>query len=150
MNKQTFLKFIAFAVLNVFIISSGVASFAAIREPDAEIQWSHINTCGNLFEKVSSTSDYDIFGCGGSTTVAVNKYAYVKVELKYLSNGVWKNFHTWEDKHHMTAAVDETIQVEPGYTYKLVLTHKAYDANDNLLETYNDEADNYLISLPRS
>lgn len=139
----------ALVVLNVIIVSFGLTTFGAVKE-EIQPRWSYLSTCSYLFEKDTELPDYDILACGGETTVPGGKYAYVKVELQYLVNGNWENFGTWEDEDYICANVEKYIIVTPGYTYKLKLTHKAKNANGTVLETFNDESDYYITSLPRT
>ena len=136
-------------VLSVFLLSIGVTTFAAVRETVSP-RWTYLMGTANLFDKEATYTDYDIVACGGTTTTPQNINACVEVELQYLENGTWKRFAFWEDYGHMGAAVEEYVRVRPGYTYRLVLTHQAYDRNGNLLETFNDISDYYVVSLPRT
>lgn len=147
MKKQKLFKIIILAVLCLFAF--GIPSLAALKET-IEPRWSYITSTGYLFTKDQELTNYDIFGVGGNTTVPSSRYAYVKVELQYLNNsGSWVNFGTWEDEGRAGAAVEEYIQVTPGYTYRLKTTHKAMDANGNVLETFYDEPDYYIASFSR-
>ena len=149
MKKQMLLKLVIVVVLNVMILSIGVVSTAAMKDP-ASIQWTYIDSTSYLFDKDQELANYDILACGGITTVSGLKTAYVKVELEYLDGTTWKNFDTWIDQGRTGAGVEEYVQVTPGYSYRLKLTHKALDANGNVLETFYDEADYYITSLPRN
>lgn len=153
MKKQLLLKIVALITVNVMIISLGLTTLAANNE-SAETyvtpRWSTLSMCAYLFDKDQVLEDYDIFACGGSTSVPLHYYAYVKVELQYLNrNGNWINFDSWEDQGHMEAVVEKYIQVMPGYSYRLLLTHKALDGNGNVIETFYDEPDYYLTSASR-
>lgn len=149
MKKQMILKLIIVVVLNVMILSIGTASMAAVKDPILT-RWSHISSTSYLFDKDQELENYDILACGGITTVPSTKYAYVKVDLEYLDGNTWKNFATWTDQGRVSAGVEEYVQVTPGYTYRLKLTHKALDANGNVLETFYDEADYYIASFSRN
>lgn len=140
------LKILVLTVLSVMLLSLGMISTASSIQP----RWSYISSVAYLFEKDQVLADYDILACGGDTTVAGTRYAYVKVELQYLRNGVWTNYAVWEDEGRAGAGVEEYIRVTPGYTYRLLTTHKAMDANGNVLETFNDQSDYYIASLPRN
>lgn len=74
------------------------------------------------------------FECYGATDVPSGYTAYVKVELQQ-NDGGWSTIKTWSDKDYISAFVDENYAVMSGYSYRLKLTHKAYDSNDNLIET---------------
>lgn len=150
MKKQILFKVITSTMISVILLSFGVVSAAALPETISP-RWSYISSTAYLFDKDQVLADYDILGIGGNTTVPSNLYAYVKVQLQYLNNnGNWVNFGTWEDQGRASAALEEYVRVTPGYTYRLKLTHKCLDANGNVLETFNNEASNYIASLPRN
>lgn len=150
MNKKILLKVMALVVLNVFIISSGISTFAAIKEPDS-INWTYINSCGYYFQVEETTDSYDVFGCDGSTTCAPKYQAYVKVQVQYLTSNGWQDYLYMEDTDYCSASVSRNIAVMSGYTYRLYITHKILNSNGAVLETYGPyESDNYLTSLPRS
>lgn len=149
MKKQILLKILALVVLNVFVMSLGMTTFAAT-QPTVSPRWSTLISCSYLFELDESLQYYDVVACGGATVVGSNIYGYVKVELERLVNGTWKNFATWEDQDHMGVTIEEYVAVTPGYSYRLHVTHKALDANDNVLETYSYYSDYYVTSLPRN
>ena len=148
MKKQILFKILALVVLSVILLSIGVISVAAEGE-NISPRWTYISSTGYLFEKDQELEDYDILACGGNTVASgTNRYAYVKVQLQYLNNnGSWVNFATWEDQTRIGALVEEYIQVTPGYTYRLLLTHKVLDANGNVLETFTNEPDYYITSI---
>lgn len=147
--KKTFLRFIALIVLNVFLLSLGLATCATARE-NISPRWSYLSSCSNLFRKDATYDEYDVIACGGNTTTPLNVNACVEVELQRLVNGNWQRYAFWEDYGHMTATVEEYLRVAPGYTYRLLLTHMAYDTNGNLLETFNNEPSYYIVSAPRN
>ncbi len=150
MNKKILFKVLALVVLNVFIISSGISTFAAVKEPYS-INWTYLNSCGHYFEVEETHENVDIFGCEGSTTCPPSYKAYVKVQVQYLTSNGWEDYLYMEDTDYWSASVSRNVAVMPGYTYRLYLTHKVFDSNDNLLETFGPyESDNYLTSLPRS
>ena len=150
MKKQILFKIITLTIISTILLSIGVVSVAALPETISP-RWSYISSTAYLFDKDQVLANYDILGVGGNTMVPSGYYAYVKVQLQYLNNsGNWVNFATWEDEGRTSALVEEYVQVTPGYTYRLKLTHKCLDANGNVLETFYDEADNYIASLPRN
>lgn len=149
MKKQILVKFLSLLMLSMMLLSIGVTSTAAFPET-IEPRWTYISRTSYLFEKDQVLADYDIVACGGITVVPSNYYAYVKVQLQYLDGNTWRNFATWEDEGRTSAAIEEYVRVTPGYTYRLKLTHKCLDANGNVLETFNNEASNYVASLPRN
>lgn len=150
MNKKILLKVISLVVLNVFIISSGISTFAAIKEPDS-INWSYLHSCAHAFELAESTASIDKFLCGADTTCAPSYKAYVKVQVQYLTSDGWEDYLYMEDLDYGVATCERTVAVMPGYTYRLYLTHKVLNSNDVVLETFGPyESDNYLTSLRRS
>lgn len=81
-----------------------------------------------------------IFECFGSTTVQGGYTAYVKVELQQ-NDGGWDTIKTWSNKGGTNAYIDQNYAVMSGYSYRLKLTHKSYDSNDNLIETITKYSD---------
>lgn len=150
MNKKILLKVISLVVLNVFMISSGISTFAAIKEPDS-INWSYLNSCGHYFQVHASYDNVDIFACEGSTTCNPKYKAYVKVQVQYATSNGWEDYLYMEDTGYGNGSVYREVAVMPGYTYRLYLTHKVLNSNDVVLETFGPyESDNYLTSLARN
>ena len=81
-----------------------------------------------------------ILECFGATTVQRGYTAYVKVEVQQ-NDGGWDTIKTWTNKDSSHAFIDENYAVMSGYSYRLKLTHKSYDSNDNLIETITDYSD---------
>ncbi len=81
-----------------------------------------------------------IFECYGETNVPVGYTAYVSVALQQKGSS-WSSIKTWSDKGGSNAFVDEKYAVAKGYSYRLKLTHKAYDSSGNLIETITKYSD---------
>jgi len=64
--------------------------------------------------------------CFGSTDVQYGYEAEVIVELQQY-NGGWGTIKTWSARRSSSSAVDEDWYVSKGYSYRLKLTHKAYN-----------------------
>lgn len=73
--------------------------------------------------------------CEGSTSVQLGYYAEVIVELQKYDGG-WYTIKTWSDTDRSFAALSKTYYVESGYSYRLRLTHTAYDSNWNYIESF--------------
>lgn len=146
--KKTFFRMITMVILNVLLLSIGMTAFAATKTTVMP-RWTYLVGTAYLFEKSETYDEYDIIACGGDTSTPLNVNAYVSVELQYLVNGSWQRVAFWDEYGNMSATVEEYVRVRPGYTYRLLLTHQAYDTNGNLLETFNDQPDYYVVSLPR-
>ena len=145
MKKQISSKVAIFVILGVLVLSIGAVSFASV-------MWTHLVTCGYAFAKDDSlsTSAYDVVTCGASTTTSTGKYAYAKYQLQQLqSSGTWKNYYSNDDLDYVIAGVSDSIQVTPGYTYRLRITHQVQDANGNVLEEYIHNSSNYFVSPAR-
>ncbi|MBQ7900947.1 MAG: hypothetical protein IJ365_03150 [Clostridia bacterium] len=86
-----------------------------------------------------SVSTSGVLSCYGKTNVYYPYVAGVTVELQ--KNG--STIKTWSNNRDtISAVVDETYSAVSGNTYRLRLTHTAYDSDGNLLETvvtYSDE-----------
>jgi len=153
MKNQIVARIIAMAMVSMFMLAIGVTCFAALPGGggDASINWTYLNDCAYSFYISSSTSTNDYIMCGGSTGVPSGKYAYVKVELQQYSGGSWSTYATLTDKGYMLAGVEEPIQVDPGYTYRLRITHEARNTlNGSAIETYTHNSAGTIVSLPRN
>lgn len=62
----------------------------------------------------------------GSTDVQYGYEAEVIVELQQY-NGGWGTIKTWSARRPLSSAVDEDWYVAKGYSYRLKLTHRAYN-----------------------
>lgn len=147
MKNNLLNRIVALVAMTVVLVSSGLTTFAA--DPIMP-RWSILAVCDNMFTKEYEYADYDIFGCGGATSVPSGYYAYVYVELQCLVNGSWRYYDSWEDSGYVSAIVEEYIEVTPGYSYQLLITHEARNANGVTLETFEDRAPNYLVSYARN
>lgn len=147
MKNSLLNRLVALVVMIVVLVSTGLTTFAA---DTIMPRWSYLTICDNMFTKEYEYADYDVFGCGGATSVPVGYYAYVYVELQRLVNGRWQYYESWEESGYASAVIEEYIPVTPGYSYQLILRHEARNANGVTLETFNDEADFYLVSYARN
>lgn len=91
-----------------------------------------IATMYNNLTKSSSTT----LICEGSTTVRSGYYAEVVVELQQYKNSEWNTIKTWSDTDSDFASVYKTCSVSSGYSYRLRLTHTAYDSNWKYIESF--------------
>ena len=73
--------------------------------------------------------------CEGATTVRSGYYAEVVVELQKYDGG-WYTIATWSDTDSDFASVSKTYTATSGYSYRLRLTHTAYDRNWNYIESF--------------
>ena len=147
MKKNTLFRIITVVVLNVVVISFGVTSFAAAKNPGIDVarpNWTYLNTCGLLFQK---TDTKYLIAIGGTTATPINIDAYVYISLQQLNGGKWKEIMHYEDQGDMYAGYSGDQVVPAGYTYRLVVTHKAIDKNGKVLETFEQESSNYITYL---
>lgn len=72
--------------------------------------------------------------CYGQTDVQYGYNAGVTVELQQYSDG-WNTIKTWSDSNSNSAVVDQEWYVNKGYSYRLKLTHKAYNSDWNTIES---------------
>ncbi len=73
--------------------------------------------------------------CYGATETTHKYTAEVVIELQQ-KDSTWHTIETWkatDDKGF--ASIYETIIVEKGYSYRLKMTNRAYDVNNQLVET---------------
>ncbi len=73
--------------------------------------------------------------CEGQTETQDGYNAGVFVELQQYDGG-WNTIKTWTDADYVYAAVEEDYYVEKGYSYRLKLTHSAYNTNWVLVESF--------------
>jgi hypothetical protein len=143
MKKQISLKVASITILSVLILAIGATCFAST-------MWTHLNSCSYVFFKSNTYTDYDTIDYGGSTTTGTGKYAYVYVEMQQLKNGSWKYFASMNDLDYMIAGCEDDIAVDPGYTYRLKIVHKALDEDNHVLETHTHYSNDYVVSWPRT
>ena len=77
MKKTILLKIVTLVILNVFVISLGLTTFATT---DSAImpRWSYLGQCGYSFEIWEETDNYDVLLCGGDvSTTNPNHYAFL-------------------------------------------------------------------------
>ena len=89
-----------------------------------------ITRCENKFTLQSSTK----VSCYGSTDVYDGYTAGVIVELQQ-NTGNWGTIKTWSSDRAYCATVDEYYTITKGYSYRLKLTHKAYNSSGKLVES---------------
>ena len=73
--------------------------------------------------------------CEGSTSVQSGYYAEVTMELQQY-NGGWSTIKTWSSSGSYFASLTKTYYVDTNYSYRLRLTHTAYDSNWNYIESF--------------
>lgn len=93
-----------------------------------------INNCLNSL----SMDTPGVLTCAGATTVKPGYTARVIVELQYFDDGDWTTDATWSDNGGMSASVEEDYTATKGNTYRLRLSHLAYNASGNLVEMIPD------------
>ena len=75
--------------------------------------------------------------CEGTTLAKSGYYAGVFVELQKKINGSWTTIETWSNADEYIALVEETYYADYG-TYRLLLTHIAYNTNWQTVEYFYD------------
>ena len=73
--------------------------------------------------------------CYGLTRTIPGYKAEIIVTLQQL-DGRWKPLKTWTVKNTENAEINETYYVEAGYSYRLSVTHKAYNSSGKLVESF--------------
>lgn len=73
--------------------------------------------------------------CEGQTSVQRGYNAGVFVELQQYDGG-WNTIKSWTNASASFAIVEEDYYVEKGYSYRLKLTHSAYNTNWTLVESF--------------
>lgn len=137
MKKPTGKKLMA--VLAAVAICCGLSNVAVFAAGPADAPDSGIVSPQNV--AITATDNNLTLGwfgkltCYGYTSVQYGYKAEVVVELQQ-NNGSWNTIKTWSSTGGTAAEVDEDYYVEGGYAYRLKLTHRAYDANWNQLESF--------------
>lgn len=83
--------------------------------------------------------------CYAKTHVQAGYYAGVIVELQQY-NGGWNTIKTWNSSDVGSAYVDKSYSVSRNYSYRLRITHLAYDLNWNLIESFVKYSDTVYCS----
>lgn len=135
-NRNHVKRIAAFAAATTMCLSLSTGALhvsAATPETDNDIvlpvNIAITATDNNLYFKSTG-----VLKCMGATDVQGGYTAYVSVALQQKGSS-WTSIKTWSHKGGITAVVDENYAVAKGYSYRLKLTHKAYDSNGNLIET---------------
>lgn len=81
-----------------------------------------------------SLGSVDKLSCYGKTSVQSGYTAEVVVELQQKDGG-WNTIKTWSNSGSPFAIVDEDRYVSKGYSYRLKLTHKAYNSRGTQVES---------------
>ncbi len=73
--------------------------------------------------------------CFGSTETTPRYTAEVVIELQQ-KDSTWHTIETWKStEDNCYAYISENYIVEKGYTYRLKMTNRAYNVNNQLVET---------------
>ena len=148
MKKQMVLKITSFATLLVFIFSLGSMSMAKKVEPDG-INWSYIVDCAYSFYATNTTPSNYWIQYSGSTSVGSTRNAYVKATVqKFGDSGSWEDFASVSDEGYAICGAEDDVKLDPGYTYRLKINHKAKTTSGTLLESYTHYSSNNIIVLP--
>ena len=123
-------------VLMIFALCfSNIAVFAdntvAFNSPDSIIPY---NIAISFADADISINALGSAWCFGKTIVSPAYSAGTTVELQQ-NNGGWHKFKSWSATGASTAVVDKSYYVDKGYSYRLKVTHKAYDSNGKTVET---------------
>ncbi len=73
--------------------------------------------------------------CIGETGVSSGYNAGVTVELQKF-DGAWYTIKSWSDSGYKFARVNETYPADSGYSYRLKVTHNAYNSSWSLVESF--------------
>ena len=141
MKKTSAKKLAAAALAGALCISAAATPvIAAVKPGDGGEIVSPMNIAivgtSNILKKVSGNK----LSCYGSTDVQDGYKAGVVVELQQYDGG-WTTIKTWADNAADFAEVDEEWSPETGYSYRLKLTHKAFNSNWSLVESFPKYSD---------
>jgi len=81
--------------------------------------------------------------CQGKTQVQSGYYAEVIVELQQYDDE-WHTIKTWDSTDSDYTAVKEYYYVPSGYSYRLKLTHRAYNGSWNMVESFVKYSDTII------
>ena len=126
MKKSKFKRVIALITAVIMCFGMSTLTFAASLSEGETISPKNIaiTATDNSLGWVSTGK----LNCYGSTDVQSGYKAGVTVELQRYSSG-WSTIKTWSSTGGLTAIVDKDYYVSTGYSYRLKLTHRAYDSS---------------------
>lgn len=133
MKKSKFKKVIAVMMAAALCLCATGAACAKVPDSGSEISPQNIAitlTANNL-----TLGSFGKLTCFSKTTTQPGYVAEVVVELQK-DDGGWGTIYTWSKKGGTIASVDEDYYVGKG-TYRLKLTHKAYNSSGTLIESFN-------------
>lgn len=134
MKKSKFKKVIAVVMAAVLCLC--VTGAACAKAPDSGSEIAPQNIAIAVTVNNLELGSFGKLTCYGKTTTQLGYIAEVVVELQQ-DNGGWETIHTFTKKGSGTiASVDEDYYVGRG-TYRLKLTHKAYNSSGTLVESFN-------------
>ena len=140
MKKKGFKKALAIVMAAAMCLAvPGIGTYA--KEIPSNVGIAPANTIIAVTESLLEWVGTNTLEIYGGTEVPPNYDAYVKVELQQWNGTSWTTIKTWTDRYESYAMVSRNYAVMSGYTYRLKLTHKAYDSNGNLIETLTTYSD---------
>lgn len=89
---------------------------------------------------LTTANEFDInsvgkASCMGKTSTLSDYKAHVTVELQQYTKS-WIKFDSWNTTSNSgLALLNKNCYVDKGYSYRLKVTHKAYDSNGKTVET---------------
>ncbi len=133
MKKSKFKKVIAVVMAAVLCLC--VTGAACAKAPDSDSEIAPQNIAIAMTENNLILGSFGKLTCYGKTTTRPGYTVETIVELQQ-DNGGWETIQTWSKKGGTIATVDEDYYVGRG-TYRLKLTHKAYNSSGTLVESFN-------------
>lgn len=133
MKKTKIRRMLAIGLVLTCMGISSLQAFAYVELPSDNIvispRYIAIIDTETLLEKTGST-----LSCYGYTNVQVGYSSKTVVELQRYSSNAWTTIKTWTSTGTTSSEVDKTYTATSG-TYRLKITHSAYNSNGVLIES---------------
>ena len=127
-------KIFSIFLIAIFVFNMAIFSYAAVYEDnDNERIIERFITIVKCWNSLSLENNGKMVCCG-KTEVDNGNIAGVKVELQQL-NGNWTTIKTWSNADYDYVRIQKNWYVNSGYSYRLKVTHSAYDSNMNFIES---------------
>ena len=132
--KQKTKRITALALTALLCTAAGASGAAPAPEKDCTGVVSPQNLAVSRYESDLSIDSDGMLTCYGLTRVQSGYTAYVVVELKDASG---KTLATWTDEGKSFATVKEKYRAVKGNSYTLTVTHRAYNTNGTIAESFS-------------
>lgn len=132
--KQKTKRITALALTALLCTAAGASGAAPAPEKDYTGVISPQNLVIAQYDSRLTIDSDGMLTCYGKTSVQSGYTAYVVVELKDASG---KTLATWTDEGKSFAEVDKKYRAVKGNSYTLTVTHRAYNTNGTIAESFS-------------